>query len=120
MFTEAEESLTEYKEELMKVQISYGNYINGISYAKVQKEYLEGIDGDLDDIRYDLNHMIRNEREKRGSLNCSDGTAALTDYEGNQGAIGRGHCIDDWRNCRQRLRLVLHKALIGNKKKNNL
>ena len=63
VFTEAEESLTEYKEELMKVQISYGNYINGISYAKVQKEYLEGIDGDLDDIRYDLNHMIRNERE---------------------------------------------------------
>ena len=38
VFTEAEESLTEYKEELMKVQISYGNYINGISYAKVQKE----------------------------------------------------------------------------------
>lgn len=27
VFTEAEESLTEYKEELMKVQISYGNYI---------------------------------------------------------------------------------------------
>ena len=69
VFTEAEESLTEYKEELMKVQISYGNYRNGISSAKVQKEYLEGIDADLDDIRYDLNHMIRNEREKRGSLN---------------------------------------------------
>ena len=65
VFTEAEESLTEYKEELMKVQISYGNYRNGISSAKVQKEYLEGIDADLDDIRYDLNHMIRNEREKR-------------------------------------------------------
>ena len=59
VFTEAEESLTEYKEELMKVQISYGNYRNGISSAKVQKEYLEGIDADLDDIRYDLNHMIR-------------------------------------------------------------
>lgn len=58
VFTEAEESLTEYKEELMKVQISYGNYRNGISSAKVQKEYLEGIDADLDDIRYDLNHMI--------------------------------------------------------------
>ena len=56
VFTEAEESLTEYKEELMKVQISYGNYRNGISSAKVQKEYLEGIDADLDDIRYDLNH----------------------------------------------------------------
>ena len=53
VFTEAEESLTEYKEELMKVQISYGNYRNGISSAKVQKEYLEGIDADLDDIRYD-------------------------------------------------------------------
>ena len=81
VFTEAEESLTEYKEELMKVQISYGNYINGISYAKVQKEYLEGIDGDLDDIRYDLNHMIRNEREKRGSLNSVMEQLALTDYE---------------------------------------
>ena len=54
VFTEAEESLTEYKEELMKVQISYGNYRNGISSAKVQKEYLEGIDADLDDIRYDF------------------------------------------------------------------
>ena len=79
VFTEAEESLTEYKEELMKVQISYGNYINGISYAKVQKEYLEGIDADLDDIRYDLNHMIRNEREKRGSLNSVMEQLALTD-----------------------------------------
>jgi len=65
VFTEAEESLTEYKEELMKVQISYGNYRNGISSAKVQKEYLEGIDADLDDIRYDLNHMIRNERAEK-------------------------------------------------------
>lgn len=81
VFTEAEESLTEYKEELMKVQISYGNYRNGISSAKVQKEYLEGIDADLDDIRYDLNHMIRNEREKRGSLNSVMEQLALTDYE---------------------------------------
>ena len=79
VFTEAEESLTEYKEELMKVQISYGNYRNGISSAKVQKEYLEGIDADLDDIRYDLNHMIRNEREKRGSLNSGMEQRALPD-----------------------------------------
>ena len=92
VFTEAEESLTEYKEELMKVQISYGNYINGISYAKVQKEYLEGIDGDLDDIRYDLNHMIRNEREKRGSLNSVMEQLALTDYEEIRERLE--HCIE--------------------------
>ena len=61
----------------MKVQISYGNYRNGISSAKVQKEYLEGIDADLDDIRYDLNHMIRNERGKAGKSEFSDGTACF-------------------------------------------
>lgn len=92
VFTEAEESLTEYKEELMKVQISYGNYRNGISSAKVQKEYLEGIDADLDDIRYDLNHMIRNEREKRGSLNSVMEQLALTDYEEIRERLE--HCIE--------------------------
>lgn len=81
VFTEAEKALGEYKEELMKVQISYGNYMNGISFVTVQKVYLEGIDADLDDIRYDLNHMIQNEREKRGSLNSVMEQLALTDYE---------------------------------------
>lgn len=66
--------------------------MNGISYAKVQKEYLEGIDGDLDDIRYDLNHMIRNEREKRGSLNSVMEQLALTDYEEIRERLE--HCIE--------------------------
>ncbi len=91
VFTEAEKALGEYKEELMKVQISYGNYMNGISFVKVQKEYLEGIDADLDDIRYDLNRMIQNEREKRGSLNSVMEQLALTDYEAIRERLE--HCI---------------------------
>lgn len=81
VFTEAAEALTVYKEEFMKVQISYGDYINGIGSVKVQQEYLEGIDADLDDIRYDLNQMIQNEREKRKSLDSVMEQLALTDYE---------------------------------------
>lgn len=92
VFTEAEKALGEYKEELMKVQISYGNYMNGISFVKVQKEYLEGIDADLDDIRYDLNRMIQNEREKRGSLNSVMEQLALTDYEAIRERLE--HCME--------------------------
>ncbi len=92
VFTEAEKALTEYKEELMRVQISYGNYRNGISFVKVQKEYLEGIDADLDDIRYDLNRMIQNEREKRGSLNSVLEQIALTDYEEIRERLE--HCVE--------------------------
>ena len=92
VFMEAEEALAEYKEELMKVQISYGNYRNGITSVKVQKEYLEGIDADLDDIRYDLNRMIQNEREKRGSLNSVMEQLALTDYDEIRDRLE--HCVE--------------------------
>ena len=50
------------------------------------------IDADLDDIRYDLNHMIRNEREKRGSLNSVMEQLALTDYEEIRERLE--HCIE--------------------------
>ena len=79
---------------------------------------MEGIDADLDDIRYDLNHMIRNEREKRGSLNSVMEQLALTDYEEIRERLE--HCIERLEKLRQRLRRVLHKALIWKQKKNNL
>lgn len=46
----------------------------------------------MDDIRYDLNHMIRNEREKRGSLNSVMEQLALTDYEEIRERLE--HCIE--------------------------
>lgn len=81
VFMEAIDSLNSYKEELMKLQITYGSYVNGIGSVRATQEYLEEIDTDLDDIRYELNRMVQNEREKKGSLDSILEQLALTDYE---------------------------------------
>ena len=81
LFTETAAALASYKELLTNLEIDYGNYVNGISFIRVQQEYLEEIDAVLDDIRYDLNRMIQNEREKKGTLESILEQLALTDYE---------------------------------------
>lgn len=81
LFMETAAALADYKETLTNLEIDYGNYVNGISFIKVQQEYLEEIDAVLDDIRYDMNRMIQSEREKKGTLESILGQLALTDYE---------------------------------------
>ncbi|MFR4897046.1 MAG: hypothetical protein ACLUB0_13135 [Blautia hansenii] len=48
--------------------MAYGKYQNGIRYVESQREYREGIELDLDDIRYDLNRILLKVRELEGFL----------------------------------------------------
>ena len=47
-------ALIQYREQLTKLQLHYGKYANGLEYIKIRQEYLEELDSDLDDIRYEL------------------------------------------------------------------
>ena len=81
VFRKAMESLAAYREELTGLQITYGKYTNGIAFSRVQENYLEEIDKDLDDIRYDFNRTAQKEREAEKSLASVLAQLALTDYE---------------------------------------
>lgn len=61
--------------------MAYGKYQNGIRYVESQREYREGIELDLDDIRYDLNRILLKVRELEGFLDSVRKQLALTDYE---------------------------------------
>lgn len=81
VFREALEALGSYRVHLTEVQIAHGNYQNGVRYVKTQEEYLEAIDLDLDDIRYELNRVIRRIRETEAALLSVREQLKLTDYE---------------------------------------
>lgn len=81
IFTEAAESLSVYKEELTQLQLAFGRYRTGMRVADMQRAYLQEIDGDLDDIRYDLNRAGREQRAVEEGLESVRSQLALTDYE---------------------------------------
>lgn len=81
VFDKALEALHIYKENLMKLQIIHGNYRNGIREVESKKEYLEEINQDLDDIRYDLNRAVQRVRESEGILVSIRKQLELTDYD---------------------------------------
>ncbi|MGN0398979.1 MAG: hypothetical protein ACI4EO_02510 [Blautia sp.] len=81
VFQSAQKALGNYGNGLMKVQIAHGNYRNGVRYVKSQEEYLQTIDEDLDDIRYELGKIIRRRRETEAELFSVKEQLKLTDYE---------------------------------------
>lgn len=81
LFTEALESLGNYKDLFSNLQVFYGNYQNEIRYIESQKEYIAGLELDLDDILYDLNKIFFKVRELAGLLASVREQLALTDYE---------------------------------------
>lgn len=81
VFERALEALHMYKENLTKLQIAHGSYLNGIREAESKQEYLEELMQDLDDIRYDLNRGIQKVRESEGILASIRKQLELTDYD---------------------------------------
>ncbi len=81
IFSKAVESLRRYKELLAEFQVAHGNYRSRVQYAKSQRLYLEEIEGDLNDIRYEMNTIMRRMRELEGLLTSVREQLALTDYE---------------------------------------
>ncbi len=80
-FTQALKSLYRYKELLAELQVLHGNYQNGRRYIESRREYLEEVEADLDDIRYELGRIMRKVRELEGLLVSVREQLALTDYE---------------------------------------
>ena len=91
-FSDALESLRRYKELLAELQVAHGNYRSRIQYAESQRMYLEEIDGDLNDVRYEMNKIVRRIRELEGFLGSVREQLALTDYEEIKGRLD--FCIE--------------------------
>lgn len=81
VFSEALKDLRTYQELLLRLQVAYADYGNGLRYVESQKLYLEEIEQDLDDIRHDLNQTRNRQREAQGLLASIHGQLLLTDYE---------------------------------------
>ncbi len=81
LFAQAVSALHRYKEMLLELQASHGNYQNELRYISSQKENLEDLEADLDDIRYELNRIRLKVRESEGYLISIQKQLALTDYE---------------------------------------
>lgn len=92
VFGRALDALHDYRENLTKLQIAHGSYLNGIREVESKQEYLEELIQDLDDIRYDLNRGIQKVRESEGILASIRKQLELTDY--NQIRERLDYCIE--------------------------
>ena len=81
VFRQAREALNAYQEALGGVRISHETYRNGLQALQVQEENLEQLDGDLDDIRYDLNRVTLRLKETCQTLESVQRQLQMTDYE---------------------------------------
>lgn len=81
LFENVLRALGEYRDCLTKLQVLHGTYTAGIGGARLQQEYLEGIDQDLDDIRYELGRRIRQQLSARAALASIEEQLKLKGYE---------------------------------------
>ena len=82
LFEEVQEALKEYTECLNQLQICHKDYINTLHYAiRSQEFYLEDIEKDLDDIRYELGRKSHTAKQKEAELLAVQEQLKLTDYE---------------------------------------
>ena len=65
LFEEVQEALKEYTECLNQLQICHKDYINTLHYIRSQEFYLEDIEKDLDDIRYELGRNLTQQKQKK-------------------------------------------------------
>ena len=81
LFEEVQEALKEYTECLNQLQICHKDYINTLHYIRSQEFYLEDIEKDLDDIRYELGRNLTQQKQKEAELLAVQEQLKLTDYE---------------------------------------
>ena len=84
--------MRDYQDALTKLQVTHGAYVNGVRSVKLQEEYLEDIDQDLDDIRYELGVIQRNRKALTASLASVAEQLKLTDYEKIQARLN--YCLE--------------------------
>ncbi len=92
LFTQALLALHRYKEILSQLQVAHGKYQNSLRYITSQRDYLEELELDLDDIRYELNRICLKVREVEGFLASVQKQLELTDYEEIKERLD--HCVE--------------------------
>ena len=81
VFEAARKDLREYSELLGQVQIVYNNYRNGLDNQKSQREYLEEVHIDIDDILSEINRSNRKLSGIKQMIESIQKQLALTDYK---------------------------------------
>lgn len=104
LFTQALLALHRYKEILSQLQVAHGKYQNSLQYIMSQRDYLEELELDLDDIRYEFNRICLKVREVEGFLASVQKQLELTDYEEIKERLD--HCVERLGNFRENERPV--------------
>lgn len=81
VFRDTLEVLQEYQEHLTKLRVTHAEYVNGTRYSRHQKDYIEDLDLDLDEIRYELGQTLRKAQGAEASLASVREQLKLKDYE---------------------------------------
>ena len=81
LFVQTLDGLRNYKELLASLQVLWGNYQNGLRFVESQEAYLEELEQDLDEIRYERIRIQQKIRELEGLLDSVRKQLELTDYE---------------------------------------
>lgn len=91
VFEDALESLQVYGEQLTCLQIGHGKYVNEMTQVAFQKDRLEELEQDLDDLRYELGKIEQTRRKIAASLASVVEQLKLTDYEEIRARLD--HCM---------------------------
>ena len=81
VFMKVKESLAEYQNLLMKLQLEHQTYLNRLSDIKGKQEYAQDIKVDIDEILYDQGQAERQCREIKVQRDLVIDQLSLTDYE---------------------------------------
>ena len=81
IFTEALDSLGQYRELFTKIRVCHGSYLSGIFNLNTLADTLEAIEQDLDTIRYELGRLSRKKSDLEAALHSVQEQLKLTDYD---------------------------------------
>lgn len=91
IFRDALQDLKTYKDDFTQIQLIHGTYLNGIQTAQGHRQYLEDIEQDLDDIRYESGRIQKKLKDTKGLYQSVLEQIALTNYEEIKEQLD--HCV---------------------------
>lgn len=91
VFRDALQDLKMYKDDFTEIQLIHGTYRNGIQIARGHRQYLEDIDQDLDDIRYESGRIQKKLKDANGLYQSVVEQMKLTNYEEIKEQLD--HCV---------------------------
>ena len=81
VFKTALKAIGEYKNSLTGLEIEHERFLNGIESLKVQNDYLEEVEADIDNILYDINKSKHKIEELKSRIESIQEQLKLTNYE---------------------------------------